>query len=152
MKLVKVNRIFYDMCVANGVDQEIMMNKNGRPCVLIVHLTFRGIVRDFVVPLRSNISPITPSWQYCSLPPDKHTKPKFRHGIHYIKLFPILPKYIDKYHVNGDKFYATLQKVINRKEKEIIDSCQEYLTRYEQGDKHSMTPDIDGIISKVLDI
>ena len=60
MKLVKVNQKFYDLCKQYGVADELMENEAGRPGVLLVQLTYKGINRNFVVPLRSNISGKTP--------------------------------------------------------------------------------------------
>ena len=71
MKLVKVNQKFYDLCKQYGVADELMENEAGRPGVLLVQLTYKGINRNFVVPLRSNISGKTPKEQYLSLPPNK---------------------------------------------------------------------------------
>lgn len=56
---------------------------------MVVRLRFRGKRRDFAVPLRSNIAPNVPKDQYFALPPRPTTRPGCRHGIHYIKMFPI---------------------------------------------------------------
>ena len=106
---------------------------------------------DFVVPLRSNISAKTPVNQYFPLPPNPKTKPNHKHGLHYYKLFPIDRKYIDSYQVAGDTYYTGLLQIINRKEPEIVQACQEYLKLCEQGKKHFITPNLDGIIS-VLEV
>lgn len=145
MKLVKVNQKFYDLCKQYGVADELMENEAGRPGVLLVQLTYKGINRNFVVPLRSNISGKTPKEQYLSLPPNKNTKPGNRHGVHYIKLFPIEKEYINKYVVSG-KYYKTILNILDKKEPDIISSVKEYLAKCESGQKHSMTPNINGII------
>lgn len=69
-------------------DRELML-KHNRPCIVVVRLRFRGKRRDFAVPLRSNIAPNVPKDQYFALPPRPTTRPNCRHGIHYIKMFPI---------------------------------------------------------------
>ena len=99
----------------------------------------------FVVRLRSNISPKTPKNQYFSLPPNPKTKPRHSHGIHYIKLFPIDDRYVQSYLIS-ESFDILVKKIIDDNESGIIQSCQEYLKQCESGNKHFMTPDIDGII------
>lgn len=151
MKLVKVKEAFYSLCAANGVSEELLHNEKGRPCVLIIQLKYKEKLRDFVIPMRSNISPNTPKWQFISLPPNNNTKPYHFHGIHYIKLFPINKSlFIDKYNVDKDEYYTKILKIIENKEKQIIEACQNYLTQCESGNKHAMTPNIDGILA-VLD-
>lgn len=149
MNLVKAKDEFYILCEDNGVNEELMLNEAGRPCVLIIQLLYKSKTRDFVVPLRSNISPKAPGWQYFNLPPNKKTKPKHHHGIHYIKIFPIHKDFIDTYLISCDKYYSTLLDFINKNEKRIVSECQEYLNQCEQGNKHAMTPDIDGILNVI---
>lgn len=150
MKLIKVKQTFYDLCKQHGVDEELLFNENGRPCVLIVSLKYKEKDRNFIVPLRSNIAPNVPKDQYCSLPPNPKTKPHHHHGVHYIKLFPIHKKFVDKYVVAGDPYYTNILNILNRKESTIVQACQDYLDACANGNKHIMTPNIDGIIA-VLD-
>ena len=42
MNLVKVNSQFFADCVARGTDKELMFNKDGRPCILIMKLKYKG--------------------------------------------------------------------------------------------------------------
>jgi hypothetical protein len=72
MKLVKVNNEFYKKCMNKGTTEELMFNEQGRPCVLIVRLKYKNKKREFIVPLRSNISASAPEWQYFSLPPNNN--------------------------------------------------------------------------------
>lgn len=150
MKLVKVKQSFFDLCEQNNVADQLMKTKNGRPGVLIVKLTYRGKNRDFIVPLRSNIPPTAEAWEYKKLPPNKDTKPRCRHGIHYIKMFPIKKGYIDKYNIDNNIYLLTIKNIIDKSTKEIVDACQNYLNDYEAGNKHKFSVNIDGII-KVLD-
>ena len=69
------------------------------------------------------------------------------HGIHYIKLFPVIDKYVQKYLIEGNTYWALIQKIVNDKEDVIVRACQEYLEQCEKTGKHPMTPDIDGILS-----
>ena len=98
------------------------------------------------MPLRSNIPASAPTWQYFSLPHNNNTKPGNKHGIHYIKLFPISKKYINKYNIDNNEFLQMISEKINNNQKEIIDECEKYLVDCELGKKHSMTPNIDGIL------
>lgn len=89
MKIVSISQDFFDL--VDG-DRELML-KHNRPCIVVVRLRFRGKRRDFAVPLRSNIAPNVPKDQYFALPPRPTTRPGCRHGIHYIKMFPITKAY-----------------------------------------------------------
>ena len=146
MRLVKVSNDFFKKCRKNNVHRELLFNEEGRPSVLIVKLKYKGRYHKFVVPLRSNISPATPKKQYFSLPPNSKTKSHHSHGIHYIKLFPIDSKYIQSYLIS-EPFDIMIKKIIDNNEVDIIKSCLEYLRQCEAGNKHFMTPDIDGIIN-----
>ncbi len=150
MQLVKVKQEFFEICDKHNVGGQLMQTKGGRPSVLIVQLKYKGKRRNFVVPLRSNIPPVAEEWEFKKLPPNKNTRSGNHHGIHYIKIFPIHKKYIDKYYIDGNKFLETVNRIINKNEKEIVVSCQEYLKRYEKGDRHKFSVDIDAII-KVLE-
>lgn len=145
MRLVKVSNDFFKECKKNNVHKELMFNECGRPSVLIMKLKFQEQYHKFVVPLRSNISPTTPKKQYFSLPPNSKTKPHHSHGIHYIKMFPIDDKYVQSYEIS-EPFDLMVKKIIDKNESNIIQSCQEYLKQYESGNKHYMTPDIEGIL------
>lgn len=146
MKLVTIPK---DKLAEYTADKE-MLQKAQRPCVLIIKLNYKGKKYDFAVPLRSNISPATPKWQYFPLPPRSTTKPKYRHGIHYIKMFPIDRKDVLRYRYEGNASATRIKKIIDKNEKEIIRSCQKYLNRYEAGIRPDYSTDIDlliGIIS-----
>ena len=137
MKLVKISNKFFNDCKKNNIHKELMFNEDGRPSVLIVRLKYKGNFHKFVVPLRSNISPTTPKNQYMSLPPNSKTK-------------PITDKYVQSYLIS-DPFDLMVKNIIDNNESEIIQACQDYLFECENGNKHFMTPDIDGII-KMLDM
>ena len=147
MKLVKVKDSFYELCRNAGCDDELLFNKDGRPCVLIMQLKYKAKLQNFVVPLRSNITPTTPGIQYFSLPPNNKTLPHHKHGIHYIKLFPITNQYIDMYHIDQDKYLRMIMNIINKNEATIINNTKKYLIDYENGLGHGMTPKIDDIIA-----
>ena len=79
MKLVSISPT---LLAAYTVDQEVLQ-KSGRPYVLVIRLTYRGKKQDFAVPVRSNIPAAAPKDQYFALPPRPTTRPKNRHGLQY---------------------------------------------------------------------
>ena len=97
MKIVSISQDFFDLVEG---DRELML-KHNRPCIVVVRLRFRGKRRDFAVPLRSNIAPNVPKDQYFALPPRPTTRPGCRHGIHYIKMFPITKSYQRRFRTEG---------------------------------------------------
>ena len=104
-------------------DRELML-KHNRPCIVVVRLRFRGKRRDFAVPLRSNIAPNVPKDQYFALPPRPTTRPGCRHGIHYIKMFPITKAYQRRFRTEGSAYYETLQRIINGNTKRMSPSAR----------------------------
>ena len=151
MRIVKVTGEYYKQCKNHGTDQELLANEAGRPCVLLINLEYKGKKEKFVVPFRSNISSSTPSSQFFSLPPNKNTKKNRSHGVHYIKLFPVTNRFINKYLIDNDEYWAMIKSIVDENEKEIVTSCQNYLDECAKGNKHFMTPDIDGILSWLHD-
>lgn len=91
MNLVKVKDTFFKECKSQGADpyNQLLHNEAGRPCVLVVKLKYKGVKRNFVVPLKSNITANTDKTTYFALPPNSKTKSGNFHGVYYIKLFPI---------------------------------------------------------------
>lgn len=134
MKIVSISQDFFDLVEG---DRELML-KHNRPCIVVVRLRFRGKRRDFAVPLRSNIAPNVPKDQYFALPPRPTTRPGCRHGIHYIKMFPITKAYQRRFRTEGSAYYETLQRIIDGNTKRIVSECQAYLDRYEREGKASL--------------
>ena len=129
------------------IDSE-MLKKSHRPCVLILRLKYKGARIDFAVPLRSNIPPSAPKNHYFALPPRPTTKSGHRHGIHYIKMFPIDRTKAQKF--NTDKmFYSIIKAIIDKNEKLIVSSCQKYLKDYESGIKPPFSTDIDLLLNQL---
>lgn len=56
IRLVKVKQEFYSLCQEHNVDEELLFNEAGRPCVLLIRMNYKNNVHDFVVPLRSKNS------------------------------------------------------------------------------------------------
>lgn len=44
MRLVKVKQSFYELIKKNHVDEEIVFNECGSPCILIMDLEYKGLL------------------------------------------------------------------------------------------------------------
>ena len=109
MKFVTISSAFYKKCN----DPELLQKQNRRPHVLILSLAYKGRRANFAVPLRSNIPPSAPKTEYFPLPPRATTQPKHRHGLHYIKMFPITKQYQQKFWVGKHESYVLYQRIIS---------------------------------------
>ena len=145
MRFVSISQTFFDLCD----DKELLHKGNRRPHVLILSLRYQGRRLSFAVPLRSNIPPSAPKCEYFPLPPRPSTRPKHRHGLHYIKMFPITKQYQEKFWVGENPSYLLFQKIISENQKRIVSECQTYLDRYAAGERPAFSVDIDGIILKL---
>lgn len=110
MKIVSVHN---DLISIYSADPEIL-TKSGRPCVLVVRLSYKGKRYDFAIPLRSNIPSGAPKDQYFSLPPRPSAKPHNRHGLHYIKMFPVTEKYLVRYRTEGNASATLYKEIISK--------------------------------------
>ncbi|MCD8174403.1 MAG: hypothetical protein LUD41_00400 [Phascolarctobacterium sp.] len=142
MKLVTVDKKLLEKYKG---DPQVLY-KDKRPYVLVIRLRYRGANQDFAVPIRSNIPSSAPKDQYFALPPRSTTKPKNRHGIHYIKMFPIEKKYLHKYRTEGNDFATLIVNIIDRNTKQIVQDCQDYLNKYETGIHPRYATDIDYLL------
>ena len=142
MKIVSLNKKLID---AFSIDPE-MLKKITRPFVIILNLQFRGVKREFAVPLRSNISASTPKEQYYSLPPRCTTLPNNKHGIHYLKMVPVQNVFFQKYIINDD-YTKMIVNIINKNTKTIVTGCQCYLDRYTNFGKPQYATNIDMLIT-----
>lgn len=145
MKLVSINLSLFQL-YAN--DNEIL-TKDKRPYVLVLKLKYKNKTYDFAIPIRSNIPAAAPKNQYFALPPRPTTKPGNRHGLHYIKMFPVQKKYLVKYRTEGNQFATMIQQIIDKNSKQIITECQQYLTNYENGQKPAFSTNIDYLIAQL---
>jgi len=143
MRIVSINSEYFNIC---SRDPELLKGA-GRPCVVILKLTFRGQKHDFAVPLRSNIAPNVPKSQYFALPPRPTTKPRYRHGIHFIKLFPIKKKYQLRLRTEGNPYYENIQRIVDSNTAEIVSACQRYLENYENNGKPQYATDLDYLLT-----
>lgn len=145
MKIVTIDKKLYKKYKE---DKELLRNAD-RPCVIILKLKYKERKYDFAVPIRSNIPAASPKEHYFALPPRPSTRPKNRHGIHYIKMFPIDKKYMMKYHTKGNIQATMMKAIIDKNAKTIISECQEYLDNYADGKRPQYATDIDYLIKQL---
>ncbi len=123
-----------------------MLQKADRPCALIVKLKYKGNRHSFAIPLRSNISGSAPKDSYFPLPPRSTTKDGNRHGVHYIKMFPVTDKSVYRFRVENNLYANVIKNALDKNEKKIIAECQAYLDKYENGERYQYATDIDLLI------
>ena len=145
MRLVTINSKYLS---SYKVDPE-MLQKSSRPCALIVQLRYRGHRYDFAIPLRSNIAPSTPKDQYFPLPPRSTTKKNHRHGVHYIKMFPVKRSFLLRFRTEGNIYASLIKGILDANEKQIVKECQQYLSDYEKGIRPLYSTDIDLLLGKL---
>ena len=145
MKLVTINS---SLLLKYSGDPEVLQ-KSTRPYVLVIRLKYRDTNYDFAVPIRSNIPASAPKDQYFTLPPRPQTKPKNRHGVHYIKMFPVTKQYRVRDRTEGNSFAMLIQNIIDKNSKQIVDACQRYLNLYSQGTRPTYSTDIDYLIEQL---
>lgn len=145
MKLVSINN---SLLLKYSGDSEVLQ-KSTRPYVLVIRLKYKNIDYDFAVPIRSNIPASAPKNQYFALPPRPQTKPKNRHGLHYIKMFPVSKKYLVRYRTDGNIFATLIKNIIDKNSKQIVAECQRYLDLYSEGIKPQYSTDIDYLIEQL---
>lgn len=126
MKLVTINNA---LLLKYTGDSEVLQEST-RPYVLVVRLKYKDACYDFAVPIRSNIPASAPKDQYFALPPRPQTRPKNRHGLHYIKIFPVTKQYLVRYRTEGNSFATLIHDIIEKNSKQIVDKCQHYLCIY----------------------
>lgn len=115
MKLVTINN---SLLTKYRHDSEILQ-KSTRPYVLVIRLKYKNEKYDFAIPIRSNIPASAPKNQYFALPPRPQTRPKNRHGLHYIKMFPVTKQYLIRYRMEGNNFATLIQNIIDKNSRQI---------------------------------
>ena len=112
-------------------------------------LKYKNAHYDFAVPVRSNIPASAPKDQYFALPPRPQTKPRNRHGLHYIKMFPVTKQYLIRYRTEGNNFATLIQSIIDKNSKQIVTECQHYLNLYSQGIRPTFSTNIDYLLDQL---
>ena len=148
MRLVTIN----NKCLRAYTKDPEMLQKSKRPCALIIRLKYKGKRYDFAIPLRSNINPSTPKEQFFPLPPRNTTKEKYRHGVHYIKMFPVKAEFLIRFRTEGNTFGTLTKQILDQNEKTIFRQCQDYLIKYEKGFRPAYCTDIDFLIKCMKEI
>lgn len=144
MKLVSINPELLALYAAQ--DKEVLY-KAGRPYVVVLKLRYKGRRQDFAIPIRSNIPAAAPKYQYFALPPRPSTRPRNRHGLHYIKMFPVSKQYLQRYRTEGNEFATMIQRIIDENTKRIVTECQQYLDHYGLGEHPPYSTDLDLLLS-----
>jgi len=148
MKFSSIKDEFFGLYITD--DDEVLHNKNEkRPYLIIITLKYKNCRHDFALPLRSNLANYTPKEQYFALPPSRTTMKNKVHGIHYIKMFPVVNKYLKKFHYDKDNFYTLIHKIVIKNKDRIINEAQKYLENYETGERVQYASKIDKIFAAI---
>lgn len=123
------------------------LQKGNRPCVLILRLKYNKTFYRFAVPIRSNIPAASPKYEYFPLPTRYTTRARNRHGLHYIKMFPVKKQYYDKYRTENNMAASLIKATIDDNAARIVNECQAYLDRYSAGKRSVYATDLDLLIS-----
>lgn len=147
MKLVSINNKLFE----KFKDDKEILKKSNRPYVLVLRLRYREQDYNFAVPIRSNIPAAEQKKHYFGLPPRHSTKAKNRHGIHYIKMFPVTNDYLVRYRTENNPSAMLIQSIIDRNTASIVTACQSYLDDYAAGIHPSFSTNIDYLIRKLYE-
>lgn len=147
MKLVSISNNFFTLC---SFDQELLTNRSRRPHVIVLKLKYKLRIYDFAIPFRSNIPKNCPKHLYFSLPPRPSTKQYNKHGLHYVKMFPVKNEYLEKFHTENDKYYDIIKNRIKKNLSKITQEVQLYLDNYSAGKRELFSTDIDGILNTIF--
>lgn len=139
MKIVKIKP---ELLQKFSIDPQ-MLRKENHPCVLILRLNYKDSVYNFAVPVRSNIPAASPKNEYFPLPTRYTTKDRNRHGLHYIKMFPVDKPYYDKYRTENNIAASLMKASIEDNHGRIVKECQNYLDRYSAGNRPIFATDLD---------
>lgn len=144
MKLVSIKP---DLLALYAAKDKEVLHKAGRPYVVVLKLIYKGHRQDFAIPVRSNIPAAAPKYQYFALPPRPSTRPRNRHGLHYIKMFPVSKQYLLRYRTEGNEFATMIQRIVDENTKRIVTECQQYLDHYGLGEHPQYSTDLDLLLS-----
>lgn len=145
MKICSIKKEFYDM-----FDNSVELEKNEkRPCLIIIKLKYKNKDVDFAIPFRSNINGGAKRQEYFPLPPRHTTKQGKKHGLHYIKMFPIKKEYFLKYYSIKDKDNINDMVKIKKNLSKIVNEAQEYIKNYESGIRYDYCTDIEVIFNTI---
>lgn len=150
MRIISIDKNLAD--AMHQIDPEMLLNKQGRPCLLVLKLRYKGRKYDFAVPFRSNIPPAEQKANYFALPPRHTTRPRHRHGLHFIKMFPIRRKYVQKFYIDDNVGLQRAANILQKHEKQLIAQAQQYLDNYSLGLRPPYATDIDLLLQYLEDL
>lgn len=151
IKVVTIHDNFFKLFNDNSDPQllKIKDSMHRRPCLILVKIKYKGKKYTFALPLRSNIPGPCPKNTYYPLPTRSTTRDGNRHGIHYIKAFPIdSSKYFLPYTMGDTFFDEYILAKIEKDIKKIILDFTAYIENYESGIRPKFCVDIDNAITK----
>ena len=67
-------------------------------------------------------------------------------------MFPVSKHFYERYRIEGDLASKLYLAIIDKNQKIIIDSCQEYLRRYERGIRSKYSTDIDLLLNALRNL
>ena len=117
--------------------------------MLLLRMRYRGKGLTFAVPLRSNVSPMTPTELFYPLPPGPRTRPTMRHGLHFVKMFPVSKECYQAFRLKPNEYYAGLVRYLDKHYKDIVGRSQEYLDAYARGERPRYAVDIDRMLERL---
>ncbi len=154
LRIVSIRDDFFSEFDLNSVDPELLPNKehgNHRPYVIVLKLKYRGKNQDFAIPFRSNIAGYRDKTEYFSLPPRKETKQHNVHGLHFIKMFPVISEYFSKYiYPDNNKSAITTRNFIQKNLNRLVKEAQAYLDSFElDGFRPEYCVDVDALYNAI---
>lgn len=145
VRLVKMTPYFFEHC---GDDSELL-SKQGSPHVLLLRMIYHGRRLAFALPLRSNISPMTPAELFYPLPPNPRTRPSMRHGLHFVKMFSVSSECYQTFRLKTNSYYTELVRYLDKHYKDIVNKSQTYLDAYASGEHPRYAVDIDRMLERL---
>lgn len=128
IKIVTIHDSFFKLVKDTEPELlQIRKEMQRRPCLVLLKIKYKGKNYTFALPMRSNISKLTPN--------RKSTK-----------AFPIDPKYLISYKMDGDFFGEYILAYIEKNIDTIVKEFKNYLLDYEKGQYYKYHVDIDHLI------
>jgi len=150
IRLVSIKEDFFNIF---DFPTEIMTKEFGgddRPFLVILRLKYKDETQSFALPFRSNIQVNKNTiGLYYPLPRRKTTKPNHVHGLHYIKMFPINIQYCNKFVLSESNYNKILVEYIEKNISKIVKESQEYLVKYEHGERPLFCTDIEKMVNAI---
>lgn len=75
--------------------------------------------------------------------------PHHRHGLHFVKMFPITKGHTQKFHTDNNAEYKRINNILDKNTRQIVAQAQAYLTAYEQGNRSLYATNIDKLLDYI---